>query len=97
VGQPVQVTVSSGGTLDTLYYLPAAAKAAGAQGSFFITDLDIQNGDSNTATYQLLWLPGGADNSTPDASATFTLAAGSAVRYRDVLGAIFGATDGGSE
>ena len=82
------------GSLDTLYYLPAAAKAAGAQGSFFVTDLDIQNGDSDPATYQLLWLPRGADNSTPDASATFNLAAGSAVRYRDVLGEVFGFDDG---
>ena len=78
---------TGGGTLDTLYYLPAAAKSAGAQGSFFVTDLDIQNGDANPATYQLLWLPRGQNNSTPDASATFTLDPGAAVRYRDVLGA----------
>jgi hypothetical protein len=82
-----------GGTLDTLYYLPAAAKSAGAQGSFFVTDLDIQNGDANPASYQLLWLPRGEDNSTPDATATFTLAAGAAVRYRDVLGVAFGFAD----
>ncbi|HOC44809.1 MAG TPA: DNRLRE domain-containing protein [Thermoanaerobaculales bacterium] len=89
-----QVMVSSGAALDTLYYLPAAAKSAGAQGSFFITDLDIQNGDANTATYQLLWLPRGADNSTPEASASFNLAAGAAVRYSDVLGEVFGFDDG---
>ena len=85
---------TGGGTLDTLYYLPAAAKSAGAQGSFFVTDLDIQNGDANPATYQLLWLPRGQNNSTPDASATFTLDPGAAVRYRDVLGAVFGFDDG---
>lgn len=85
---------TGGGSLDSLYYLPAAAKSAGAQGSFFITDLDIQNGDANPATYQLLWLPRGQNNSTPDASASFTLAPGAAVRYRDVLGQVFGFDDG---
>jgi hypothetical protein len=85
---------TGGGSLDTLYYLPAAAKSAGAQGSFFVTDLDIQNGDADPASYQLLWLPRGADNSTPDASAIFTLDPGAAVRYRDVLGAVFDFDDG---
>jgi hypothetical protein len=80
----------SGPTLDTLYYVPAAAKAGGAAGAFFLTDLDIQNGDSSSVGYQFLWLPRGQNNSDPLTSAAFTLAAGAAVRYRDVLGEVFG-------
>ncbi|HPA80506.1 MAG TPA: hypothetical protein PLS95_06785, partial [Thermoanaerobaculales bacterium] len=38
--------------------------------------------------------PRGADNSTPEASASFNLAAGAAVRYSDVLGEVFGFDDG---
>lgn len=82
------------GSLDTLYYLPAAAKAAGAQGSFFVTDLDLQNSGADPATYQLLWLPRGQNNSTPDASDAFILGPGAAVRHSDVLGEVFGFDDG---
>ena len=81
-------------SLDNFYFVAAAAKAAGAEGAFFLTDLDIVNGDNDTATYQFLWLPRSQDHSTPDASAEFTLGAGEAVRYTDVLGTVFGVTDG---
>ncbi len=81
-------------SLDNFYFVAAAAKAAGAEGAFFLTDLDIVNGDNDTATYQFLWLPRGQDNSSPDASTELTLGAGEAVRYTDVLGTVFGVTDG---
>jgi hypothetical protein len=81
-------------SLDNFYFVAAAAKAAGAEGAFFLTDLDIVNGDNDTVTYQFLWMPRGQDNSIPDGSAEFTLGAGEAVRYSDVLGTVFGVTDG---
>ncbi len=43
------------------------------------------------ATYQFLWLPRGADNSSPTVSASFTLAAGAGVRYENVLAEVFDA------
>jgi PKD repeat protein len=90
-----EITVTDGGpSLDNFFFVPAAAKAAGAEGSFFLTDLDIQNGGSSTATYQLLWLPRNANNASPTASEVFTLGPGVAVRYRDVLGSVFGFDDG---
>ena len=42
---------------------PAAATAAGAEGAFFQTDIDINNKGAEEATFTLLWLPRGADNS----------------------------------
>ena len=82
------------GALDSFYFIPAAARAAGAQGSFFKTDVDIQNGDSDTVHYKFLWLPRDTDNSSPAASAEYSLGAGMATRYEDVLAEVFGVGDG---
>lgn len=92
----MDVTVTGGGepTLDSFYFVPAAAFASGAAGSFFITDLDVNNAGTTTASYKFLWLPRGADNSTPAASELFTLGPGVAVRYSNVLSEVFGAADG---
>jgi hypothetical protein len=71
-------------------FVPAAAYAAGAQGSFFRTDLDLSNADESAVEYELWWLPRGQDNSEPTASDTFTLGAGMSVRYANVLAEVFG-------
>jgi hypothetical protein len=78
--------------MSTTYFVAAAALAAGAEGSFFQTDIDINNAGSSMATYQFLWLPRGQDNSSPTTSADFTLAAGASVRYENVLEEVFGAS-----
>jgi len=70
-------------------FIPAAAFAAGAQGSFFQTDLDLSNADSVAIEYELWWLPRGEDNSEPAVSATFNLGAGMSVRYANVLSEVF--------
>ncbi len=75
---------------DETIFIPAAAVASGSQGAFFQTDFDINNAGGFTATYSLLWLPRGQDNSTPTTSDPFALAAGSSVRIENVLGEIFG-------
>jgi hypothetical protein len=71
-------------------FIPAAALAAGLEGAFFETDIDLANVGSTNLTYELLWLPRGADNSDPVTSDTFSLAAGSGVRYANVLDEVFG-------
>jgi hypothetical protein len=71
-------------------FIPAAALAAGLEGAFFSTDLDLNNAGSTNITYELLWLPRGADNSDPVHSPPFSLAAGNGVRYANVLGEVFG-------
>ena len=72
------------------YFIPAAALAAGAEGSFFQTDVDINNDSADMATYNFMWLPRGANNSNPTVSDSFTLAAGASVRYENVLSEVFG-------
>jgi len=69
--------------------IPAAAYAAGAEGSFYETDLDLNNADRGDVEYRFVWLPRGAGNGDPVQSAQFTLGAGRSVRYVNVLAEIF--------
>ena len=71
-------------------FIPAAALAAGLEGSFFQTDVDLNNVGSTDLTYELLWLPRGADNTDPMRSDLFSLAPGAGVRYANVLAEVFG-------
>ena len=82
------------GARDNFYFIPAAARASGAQGSFFYTDVDVQNAGTQMATYQVLWLPRDTDNSMPAMTDPLTIDAGEAVRWEDVLGQAFGVDDG---
>jgi hypothetical protein len=75
---------------DEVSFVPAAALAAGLEGAFFQTDLDLNNAGSTNITYELLWLPRGADNSQPVHSELFSLAPGAGVRYANVLHEVFG-------
>jgi predicted GH43/DUF377 family glycosyl hydrolase len=69
--------------------IPAAAVASGAQGSFYQTDVDLNNAGDQSAEYQFLWLPRGENNEEPMTSDAFTLGAGMSVRYENVLAEIF--------
>jgi len=42
---------------DDVSFIPAAALAAGLEGAFFSTDVDLNNAGSTDLTYELLWLP----------------------------------------
>ena len=75
---------------DTSIFIPAAAVAAGAEGAFFQTDVDLNNAGDASATYNFLWLPRGQDNSAATESDEFTLGGGMGVRIENVLTAIFG-------
>jgi hypothetical protein len=75
---------------DDMSFIPAAALAAGLEGSFFRTDVALNNVGSTDIIYELLWLPRGADNSDPVHSDPFSLAPGAGVRYANVLGEVFG-------
>lgn len=82
------------GALDNFYYVPAAARASGSQGSFFFTDVDVQNAGDAMATYKVLWLPRDTDNAMPIATDELMIEAGESVRWEDVLGQAFGVEDG---
>ncbi|MGD8440770.1 MAG: hypothetical protein PVG53_09555, partial [Holophagae bacterium] len=70
--------------------VPAAAFAAGAEGSFYETTLELNNAGSLDADYVMSWLPRGESNTEPVESERFTLAAGKDVRYQNVLADVFG-------
>jgi hypothetical protein len=74
----------------SMSFIPAAAFAAGLQGSFFRTDVELNNLGSSYINYELLWLPRGADSSNPVRSGYFGLLPGAGVRYGNVLGTVFG-------
>jgi hypothetical protein len=82
------------GALENFYFVQMAARGEGFPGSFWKTDVDIQNAGGKTATFKYLWLPRDTDNANPPASSEFTLEPGKALRHADVLGAAFGVTDG---
>lgn len=73
-----------------LTFIPAAGFAAGAAGSFWETDIDVNNPTDDVLEYSLWWLPRGEDNSIPVVSETFTLAAQENNRHTNVLQSVFG-------
>ena len=79
--------------LTELVFVPASASATGAQSSFFLTDLDVNNAGNVTMTFELWWLARGEDNSSPLASATFLLEPGESRRFSDVVGDELGLTE----
>jgi hypothetical protein len=104
----VELTVSNGGGSDSttssitvlesepelteLIFVPAAANASGDGGSFFITTVDVHNSGNSTASFRILWLPRGADNSTFVQSEIFALEAGEVRRFDNILAEVFEAT-----
>lgn len=76
--------------LTHMRFIPAAAVASGAQGSFFQTDVDVSNAGSDPAEYLFKWLPRGQDNNDPLTSEIFSLGANMSVRYTNVLSEVFG-------
>ncbi len=71
-------------------FIPAAAVAAGAQGAFFQTDVEINNTGTEEAQVTFQWLPRGEDNSEPIESEPIALAAGQSLRWENVLTELFG-------
>ncbi len=71
-------------------FIPAAALASGAEGSFYQTDVDLNNAGGQVTEYEFLWLPRGETNTDPVTSEPFSLGAGMSVRYANVLSEVFG-------
>jgi predicted GH43/DUF377 family glycosyl hydrolase len=69
--------------------IPAVAYAAGAEGSFYETDIDVSNAGTTDADYRFSWMPRGETNSDAIESELFTLGAGMSVRYTNVLAEVF--------
>jgi predicted GH43/DUF377 family glycosyl hydrolase len=69
--------------------IPAVAYAAGAEGSFYETDLDLSNAGAFEAEYRFTFLPRAGTTEDPLESDPFTLGAGKSVRYENVLSEVF--------
>ena len=71
------------------WYLPSSARAGGAGGAFYTTDLTMSNLGSKKADGYLKFLGNNKDGTSGD-SKSFSLAAGQSVTYTDVLKSLFG-------
>jgi hypothetical protein len=89
VSYAISVCCPGQARLDTRRIIPAAVMAAGAQGAYFQTDVDLSNADDQSVDYQFQWLPRGVDNSEATFSDIFSLGAGKSVRYANVLAEVF--------
>lgn len=70
------------------WLLPSSARAAGAGGAFYTTDLTVACSGAANARYTLKFLGNNADGRGGPES-TFDLGAGKSVTYADVLGSVF--------
>lgn len=73
----------------TSWILPSSARAAGAGGAFYTTDLFVANPGPATASFTLKFLGHDGDGRA-GVEKTFTLAPGKGATYADVLGSVFG-------
>ena len=80
-------------TVTASYLLPSSARAPGAHGAFYTTDLTIANRGATDAGFTIQFLGHDADGRTGPTS-TLRLASNRAVTYTDVLGSLFGVTTG---
>jgi sugar lactone lactonase YvrE len=70
-------------------YIPGAAHTAGFNGSSWTTDLELHNRGLDGTSYSVELLVSGQANLSP-AAASFELAPETSIRYRDVVGELFG-------
>ncbi len=75
------------------WILPSSARAPGAGGAFYTTDLTIANTGAADASLGIKFLGHDADGRTGPEQ-TFSLAAGRSATYVDVLGSVFGVSSG---
>jgi len=77
---------------DTTYtwFILAAASGAGAAGSFYRTEVEINNASDDPADYRFAWFPRDRDNSEWIRSGRFQIEPGKTARYIDVLSEVFG-------
>lgn len=68
----------------TQLVIPAVARAAGASGTFWRSDVTLFNAGSDSSTYELTFLRSGSDNVTTNATKNVSLPAGATTTINDV-------------
>ena len=76
---------------DTPYswFVLAAASGAGAAGSMYRTEVEINNANDDPAEYRFAWFPRDRDNTEWIRSGRFQIEPGTTDRYTDVLSEVF--------
>jgi hypothetical protein len=74
---------------DDELWIPAAARGAGNEGSFWMTDLYVMNLGSEEVTIEITWLDRDADNSEAEPF-EYAIAAGETLVLEDVISQVFG-------
>jgi hypothetical protein len=74
-------------------FIPSSAHAAGANGSFYTTDVIVANPGTKAATFTMTFL-GHDQDGTSGPSRMFSLGAGQSTTFADVLGSLFSVTNG---
>jgi hypothetical protein len=85
-----------GASNPTDLWVVAAASSAGANGTFFRTELSVLNVGAGTAHLSLTWLPGGGGDNGGAAPVGPDLAQGAEPVVADAVAALFGASGGGA-
>jgi hypothetical protein len=88
---PRGTSAGTGGS--NTWSLPSSARASGAGGAFYTTDLTVSNTGGGDTAFVLKFL-GHDQDGTGGSERTFALAAGKTVTYADVLGSVFGVSSG---
>jgi hypothetical protein len=78
-----------------VFYVPAGAHAAGANGANWRTDLEVHNAGAAAVSYTVELLKRDSANATPESRA-FSLGPQQSVRYADVLWGMFSYTGAGA-
>ena len=88
------VTVGAGGgPIVATFILPSTARAQGAGGAFYTTDVTIGNTGTTDGSVTLKFLGNNGDGRS-GLESTFSLPAGRSTTFTDVLGSVFGVTSG---
>ena len=74
---------------DDEVWIPAAARGAGMEGSFWMTDLTIMNGGEEDVTVEVTWLARNRNNNDAEGE-LMDIAAGETVVFEDVIMSLFG-------
>jgi len=78
------------------YFIPAVAKVAGAQGTYWTTSLTVLNLAASPRTLEAFYTPRGSDGATEYLAADLQLGAHASRTWQDVVATVFGTDGAGS-
>lgn len=89
----IDAEACAGGGQITVYYIPAAARAEGGAGTYWVTDVAITNLTDSSAVVNVAYLEKDSINTTP-ANISFAIDSGEQQLLADVFDSLFGLASG---